>query len=712
MTRPFLSIVIPTFNEASGIAACVDAMRQELTALPHTWEIVVSDDGSRDQTRAIVERIAAEDPRVRLVAAPHQGKGAALRRGLTAADGDWRFICDADLSMPPDNLRRFLDRVVASADRRDGMAQGPDIVVGSREAPGSQRVGESWMRHVIGRVFNWVVRALAVRGIRDTQCGYKLLSARAVAAVAPQLTLDGFAFDVELLRVARRAGLAVREVGIVWNCRTDSRVGLGRGAAAFVDVLRVRWRHRDRMPRARVGAYTLAGILAVGVAYDLWRMPVQVHDALTEIVEAEASPSVAASFRGALGSNAYLRPLRIAEIKALLDAGGARPWRVYRGFHAVLLIACILLFTRALRVQTSSDLAAAAAALLVLTGMHTFVGTVREAFPFNHFLQIAVCCLIALNLAQSRGGWLADIGAALTLVVAALTIESGVLVWVVVAAAWIAGLRGVSGRGLAAMTTLLAAYFYVRFVHLSTGMPSYLERSSGYLLERLDPPQLEALFHDRVPVLYAYNVAASALSVLFSEPQNGVFIAVRAWLKGDVPASAFVALGSSIPTTVLLLWAGVSMWRASARHDPRFQMLFVATGVIAASTVLSFAYTKDEILSTAGVFYALAAYAALRWLFERGPARGWAPAIVAVMLAGAGSLWATRSLGLHHILTVQASNHRNDWAHMQSVWQRDDRWPTDPRQVTLILRLRHDALTRRAPNRALKPGWTDRLWGD
>ena len=107
-------------------------------------------------------------------------------------------MADADLSMPWDNLSRFLD----AAAQRDA----PQIVIGSREAPGAERTGEAWSRRVSGRVFNALVRLFAVPGIADSQCGYKMLSADAVAALAPHLTLDGFAFDVELLYLARLAG--------------------------------------------------------------------------------------------------------------------------------------------------------------------------------------------------------------------------------------------------------------------------------------------------------------------------------------------------------------------------------------------------------------------------------------------------------------------------------------------------------------------------
>ena len=235
--RPRLSIVVPAYNEEAVIGRFIESVHAEVSPLGVTWEIVVVDDGSTDATVKIVRDAAVRDAaragdRVRLLEIAHRGKGAAVREGFLAARGEWVLMADADLSMPWDNLRRFLD--VAAED------PAPQVIIGSREAPGAQRTGEAWSRRVSGRVFNALVRLFAVRGIHDTQCGYKLLSAEAVAALAPHLTIDGFAFDVELLYLARLAGFQIREVGIICHCRQDSRVRVRLGVAAVVDVLRVR----------------------------------------------------------------------------------------------------------------------------------------------------------------------------------------------------------------------------------------------------------------------------------------------------------------------------------------------------------------------------------------------------------------------------------------------------------------------------------------
>ena len=233
MNQPFLSIVVPAYNEERRIGPCIARLLQALPGLVPSWEIVIADDGSQDRTREIVEAEARNEPRIRLLALPHHGKGEAVRRGLLEAQGEWRYIADADLATPPDNLTRFL----AHTQEADSA-----LVIGSREAPGSTRLDEPWIRHWIGRFFNWFVRLLVVPAISDTQCGFKLFSARAVGLICPYLTIQGFAFDVEMLALARRAGLSIREVGVTWDGNQESRVAFGGGAAAFVDVLRIRWR--------------------------------------------------------------------------------------------------------------------------------------------------------------------------------------------------------------------------------------------------------------------------------------------------------------------------------------------------------------------------------------------------------------------------------------------------------------------------------------
>ena len=231
MAAPALSIVIPAFNEARRIGQTIAELHEALPAYGLDWEIRVVDDGSTDATPAIVERAGGADARIVLQREPHRGKGATVRAGMLAARGALRFMCDADLSMPVRELPRFLAAVPAGA----------DVAIGSREGLGARRVGEPAHRHWMGRIFNTLVRAGTVMGISDTQCGFKMFSARAAETVFPHVTIDGWAFDIEVLTIARRRGLRIMELPIEWHYREHSRVSLARDSFRMArDVFRVR----------------------------------------------------------------------------------------------------------------------------------------------------------------------------------------------------------------------------------------------------------------------------------------------------------------------------------------------------------------------------------------------------------------------------------------------------------------------------------------
>jgi hypothetical protein len=156
------------------------------------------------------------------------------------AAGSYCFLCDADLSMHIEQVERFLPPQL----------QGVDIAIGSREALDSRRIGEPARRHTMGRWFNALVRVLAVPGLDDTQCGFKCFRGEIVPELFQQQTLDGFAFDVELLFLARRSGMKIREIGIDWYYREQSKVRQIRDSFAMTrDLLKIRWRHRPGQQR-------------------------------------------------------------------------------------------------------------------------------------------------------------------------------------------------------------------------------------------------------------------------------------------------------------------------------------------------------------------------------------------------------------------------------------------------------------------------------
>jgi hypothetical protein len=277
-------------------------------------------------------------------------------------------------------------------------------------------------------------------------------------------------------------------------------------------------------------------------------------------------------------------------------------------------------------------------------------------------------------------------------------------------------MRGVSSRGVMAMTGCLAAYFCVRFLFLSTGTPGLEERSSGFLLGMLEPEELIERFGANPVWFYAYNVASSMLSVPFSDPHGGVFDFARAWLQGDVPPRLYLAVVSSTATTALIGWAVVRRvrQRTLAWHDADGQLLALAGAVLVANSALSYAYTKHEILSVAGAFYAFAAFVAARYAIDEWHATKSRVASVAMILvlAAMATMWAGRSLGVHHMLRVQAFKTRADWARISPERMRDTGSRKERAAAALVRHLRGDALAMPVVNPYLLPRWADRWWGE
>ena len=214
--NPHLSVVIPAFNEEDRIGPTLDALVGYLEAQPYSREVVVVDDGSSDGTVGVVEsREGRPETPVRVESIPHAGKGWAVRHGMLSSEGRYRFMCDADLAMPVHHLGDFLSR----------MDEGYDVVIGSRQIEGARRYGEGMARHFRGRVFNWVVRLVAVGGFQDTQCGFKCFRGEVAEDLFGRQVTRGWGFDVEILYLATRRRLSVLEMPIDWHHQKLSRVG-------------------------------------------------------------------------------------------------------------------------------------------------------------------------------------------------------------------------------------------------------------------------------------------------------------------------------------------------------------------------------------------------------------------------------------------------------------------------------------------------------
>ena len=215
-----LSVVIPAYNESARLPATLARLREFLDASSEPYEVIVVDDGSSDDTADMADATASEWPQMRVLRLPHNmGKGAAVRAGMLEATGEQRLFSDADLSAPIEELQNL----------RDHLSPTCQVVIGSRAL--SESVIEEHQpgrRETMGRVYNKMLQVVALRGLHDTQCGFKLFTAdAAVQCFGPLRTLR-FGFDAEVLLRARRLGLGIAEVPVRWGHREDSRVSAMR----------------------------------------------------------------------------------------------------------------------------------------------------------------------------------------------------------------------------------------------------------------------------------------------------------------------------------------------------------------------------------------------------------------------------------------------------------------------------------------------------
>lgn len=210
-----LSIIVPAYNEEHRLPPTLERLHQFLQAQPLRYEIVVVDDGSKDDTCGVVERCTL--PNVRLVRqVPNKGKGAAVRLGMLEAKGQIRVMCDADGSMPPEQLPKLLAPIIGCK---------ASISIGSRYADGAKTdVKQPFYRVIWSRLANRVIQRSLVPGVRDTQCGFKAFTAEAARDLFRVARIDGWAFDLEVLALAKRRGFDIAEVGVEWKDDKRSRV--------------------------------------------------------------------------------------------------------------------------------------------------------------------------------------------------------------------------------------------------------------------------------------------------------------------------------------------------------------------------------------------------------------------------------------------------------------------------------------------------------
>lgn len=448
-------------------------------------------------------------------------------------------------------------------------------------------------------------------------------------------------------------------------------------------------------------AYGCAVIAALAVAYYVAHIPIQVSDSLGNMIEIQEG-GYWDLFVNQFYARYYLRPLLWVQIKLAYDLAQGHYWLMFKGIHLAQLVVTAVLFVRLARVRDRDGFAALMLGLVVLFGLHTFNGTVRQAFPINTFLTIVICVLAGMNLSISAPRLRNDLLALALCVFAMLTVESGLLVPTAIIAGWLAGFRGVSTRGTAATFALIAGYFVLRFGYLSVGMPSLIERPSGYGFALLEPPELMARFGENPYPFYAYNVLSSLATVLFSEPRNGVWQMLRAVSGGDELAYGLrLDLGTSLAATglalSLLVRAVRRWWQGQVEFGDRLAL--ASALVLAGNAAISFPYAKDPVMSVGGVCFALIVCVAVYDLVRAFAAWPETPRLIGSLALGVVAVaWTVRATALPIILRQEAFTVRNDWVTVYP-WLTDQRVTlvTDENRA-LVEQLRREALARPLPH--------------
>ncbi|HEY3311452.1 MAG TPA: dolichyl-phosphate beta-glucosyltransferase [Anaerolineales bacterium] len=231
MSDPFLSIVIPAHNEERRLPQTLEQVVHFAASQSFQTEVLVVENASRDHTFAVATEYASQhEPLVRVLHEDLPGKGRAVQKGMLAARGAYRFFADADFSMPPSEIVRFIPPAVDIP-----------IAIASREAPGAVRYNEPYYRHITGRVFNTLIRLLVLPALHDTQCGFKMFRADAAEELFRRQTLMGWSFDVELLYIASSHNFPILEIPIPWYFNPESKVNVFRDSSRmFFDLLTIR----------------------------------------------------------------------------------------------------------------------------------------------------------------------------------------------------------------------------------------------------------------------------------------------------------------------------------------------------------------------------------------------------------------------------------------------------------------------------------------
>ncbi len=229
---PYLSIIVPAYNEENRLPSAIRHIQDFLENEAYEAELIIVENGSSDKTYEIAKQFADMHNNIKVISLDQAGKGRAVKAGMLLATGEYRFLCDSDLSMPITELPRFLPSSTTDE---------IEIVIGSRETEGAKRFNEPDYRHIGGRFVNILIRLLAIPKIQDTQCGFKLFRAEVANDVFSKQTVMGFGFDIEILFIALKRGYAIKELGIPWYYQDESKVSpLKDTIKMFFEIMQIR----------------------------------------------------------------------------------------------------------------------------------------------------------------------------------------------------------------------------------------------------------------------------------------------------------------------------------------------------------------------------------------------------------------------------------------------------------------------------------------